>query len=74
MIFSDEITIGLNIVKRLVWNLPGKQKIVRTVRHSTKVNVWGCFSSQGFACIICFKQNFDAELICDIYKRDTARK
>ena len=25
-------------------------------------NVWGCFSSQSFARIVCFKQNFYAEL------------
>ena len=43
----------------------------RTVKHSTKVNVWTCFSSQGFGGIVCFKQNFNAELIYDIYKRDT---
>ena len=38
MIFSDETTIRLNTVKGLVWNLTGKKKILRTVKHSTKVN------------------------------------
>ena len=36
-----------------------------------------CFSSQGFDRIVGFKQNFNAELMCDIYKRGllpTARK
>ena len=28
VIFSDETTIRLNSVKGLVWNLPGKKKIV----------------------------------------------
>ena len=45
----------------------------RTVKHSIKVNVWAYFSNQGFARIVCFKQN----LICDIYKHGllpTARK
>ena len=46
-----------------------KKKIVRKVKHSSKVNIWGCFSSQGFVRIICFKQNINAELICDIYER-----
>jgi transposase len=41
VIFSDETTIRLNSVKGLVWNLPGKKKIVRTVKHPIKVNVWG---------------------------------
>jgi transposase len=77
VIFSDETTIRLNSVKGLVWNLPGKKKIVRTVKHPIKVNVWGCFSNKGFGCIVCFKQNLNAELMCDIYKHGllpTAKK
>ena len=45
--------------------------------NSNKVNVWCCFSSQDFGGIVDFKQNFSAELMCDIYKRSllpTARK
>jgi transposase len=68
VIFSDETTIRLNSVKGLVWNLPGKKKVVRTVKHSIKVNVWDCFSSQGFGRIVCFKENLNAELMCHIYK------
>ena len=74
VIFSDETTIRLNAVKRLVWNLSGKKKIGRTVKHSIKENVWGCFSSQSFARIVCFKQNFNAESMCDIDKRGCCRK
>ena len=48
VIFSDETTIRLNSVKGLVWNFPEKKKVVRTVKHPIKVNVWGCFSSKGF--------------------------
>jgi transposase len=68
VIFSDETTVRLNSVKGLVWNLPGKKKVVRTVKHPIKVNVWGCFSSQGFGRIVCFKENLNAELMCNIYK------
>ena len=32
------------------------------------MNIWGCFSSQGFARIVCFKQNLNVEFICAIYK------
>jgi len=77
VIFTDETTIRLNSVKGLVWNLPGKKKIVRTVKHPIKVNVWGCFSSKGFGRIVCFNENLNAELMCDIYKYGllpTARK
>ena len=42
---------------------------MRTVKHPIKVNVWDCFSSKGFCRIICFKQNLNAELMCDTYKR-----
>ena len=74
MIFSDETTIRLNTVKRLIRNSPGKKKITRAVKYSTKVNVGGCFSTQGSTCIVCFKQNFNAKLICDIYKRGTVQQ
>ena len=77
MIFSDETTVRLNSVKGLVWNLPGKKKVVRTVKHPIKVNVWGCFSSRGFGRVVCFRQNLDSKFLCDIYKRGllpTARK
>jgi transposase len=69
VIFSDEMTVYLNRMKRRVWNLPGGKKVIRTVKHPVKVNVWGCFSSKGFGRIICFEKNLNAEKMCDIYKR-----
>lgn len=77
VIFSDETTIRLNSVKGCLWNLPGRKKVIRTVKHSAKVNVWGCFSSRGFGRIICFKEKLNSKLMCNIYKRGllpTARK
>lgn len=77
MIFSDETTVRLNSVKGFVWNIPGKKKVVQTVKYPIKVNVCGCFSSKGFGRIVCFKENLNAELMCDIYKHGllpTARK
>ncbi|CAF3421339.1 unnamed protein product [Rotaria socialis] len=68
VIFSDETTVRLNSVKGLVWNFSGNKKVVRTVKHTIKVNVWGCFSSKGFGRIICFGQNLDAKFMCSIYK------
>ena len=73
---SDETTIRLNCVTRLLWNLPRK-KIMRTVKHPIKVNVSGYSSSKGFDRIVCFKQNLNAGLMCDVSKRGlvpTARK
>ncbi len=69
VIFSDETTAYLNRMKRRVWNLPGKKKFIRTVKHPVKVNVWGCFSSKIFGRIMCFKKNLNAKLMCDICKR-----
>ena len=53
------------------------KKVLRTVKHPIKINVWGCFSSQCFCRIVCFKQNPNTEFMCDIFKLDllpTARK
>ncbi|CAF1411317.1 unnamed protein product [Rotaria magnacalcarata] len=75
--FSDETTIPMNSVKGPVWNLPGKKKVVRTVKHPIKVNVWACFSARGFSRVVCFKENLNADLMCHIYKYGllpTARK
>lgn len=77
VIFTDETTVRLNHVKGFVWNLPGRKKVIRTVKHPVKVNVWGCFSSRGFGRIVCFPQNLNAKFMCAIYKRGllaTARK
>ena len=49
--------------------LTWKKKVVRTVKHLVKVNIWGCFSSKGFGRVVCFKESLNAELMCDIYKR-----
>ena len=77
VIFSDETTIRMNSVKGLVWNLPGKKKVVQTIKHPIKVNVWGCFSARGFGRVVCFNENLNADLMCDINKYGllpTARK
>ena len=74
MIFSEAITIRLDTVKELVWNLPEKKKIARTVKHSTNVDIWACFSCQSFDRIVCFKRNLNAEFMCGTYKRGTVRK
>jgi hypothetical protein len=67
----------MNSVKGMVWNLPRKKKVVRTVKHPIKVNVWGYFLSKGFGRIVCFKQNLNADYMCKIYQYgllSTARK
>ena len=48
IIFSDEATVRQNPLKRHVWHLPGKRKVVGTVKNPIKMNVWDCFSSSGY--------------------------
>jgi len=43
VIISDETSIRMNLVKELVWNLPGRKNVVRTVKYPVKVNVWVAF-------------------------------
>ena len=62
-------TVRLNQLKRCVWNLPGKRKVFRTVKYPIKVNIWGCFSCNGFGRICCFRENLKVDLLCRIYKR-----
>ena len=69
VIFYDETTVRLNCVKGLLWNLLGKKARANCQAHPIKVNVWGCFSSKGLGCMICFKQNLNVELMYDISKR-----
>ena len=69
IIFSDETTVRLNQLKRCVCNLPGKRKVFRTVEYPIKVNIWGCFSCNGFGRMCCFRENLKADLLCRIHKR-----
>ena len=68
VIFSDEVTVHLNPLKRHVWHLSRKRKVVWTVKNLIKVNVWDCFSSSGFGHIYCFRENLSDDLLCKIYK------
>jgi transposase len=69
VLFTDESTFYLNRPAGKTWNLPGKRKVVRTVKHPAKVHVWGCFSASGFGEIFCFQRNLDAKFMCTIYEK-----
>ena len=62
VVFSDKTTVRLNSLKRHVWHLLGKRKVVRTVKTPIKVNVWGCFAGSRFGRIYCFRGNLNAGL------------
>lgn len=68
VIFTDESTVRLKPVRIRVWRKKGQYKVVRTMKESAKVNVWGCFSEKGFGRLFWFSQNLKKELMCEIYK------
>ena len=41
----------------------------RSVKHSPKVQVWGCFSASGFGKLFCFQRNLNAEFMYTIYEQ-----
>ena len=68
-IFTDESTFFLFSNKHKIWQPRGARKVFRTVKHPTKVHVWGCLSENGFGELYCFTSNLNAQLLCKIYKK-----
>src|ERR1700722_1470897 len=68
VIFTDEKTFELGKKRRKVWRFPGTIKIVRTVKHPLKLQVWGCFSKNGFGQLISFRHNLTGAFMCKIYE------
>ena len=60
---SDETIIRLHTSRKFSWQRPGERTIARTVKFSLKVNVWGCFSEQGFGRICCFTRDLNSEFL-----------
>ena len=48
VIFADESTFTLQAHKKKRWIRRGSIRILQTVKHPSKVHVWGCISSNGF--------------------------
>lgn len=69
VIFTDESTFQLYTHKTMVWHSPLRRSVTRTVKHSGKVHVWGCFCSKGFGKLIIFTGNMNAEFLIEIYKK-----
>ena len=68
IIFTDEATIFQFSKPKKVWRKKDEIIKVATVKHSAKVNIWGCFSEKGFGQIYCFRNNLNADQLCHIYK------
>lgn len=43
--------------------------ILSTVKHPSKINVWGCFSQCNFCCLELLIENLDAKKMVKIYQR-----
>ena len=68
VIFTDETIFSQFGKPKKVWWSNGEIIKVPTVKHSAKVNVYGCFSEKGFRSIYCYTENLDANLLSTIYK------
>jgi transposase len=69
VLFTDETTINVNVRRKKVWHKPGKKLVIRTVKHPTKVHIWGCLSSVGFGNCYVFSENLNADLLLKIYSK-----
>ena len=69
VIFTDEATFELNCQVTRAWQLPGKPKIYRTVKHPPKVSVWGCFSSKGFGKLVIISGILESKQMVEVYKK-----
>lgn len=67
--FSDECTFRAFYYRRRLWKKKGQIKVVRTVKHGPKANVWGCFSASGFGSLNMIDGNLNKEKMLAIYKK-----
>jgi transposase len=69
VIFTDESSFELNCQVTRAWQIRGKPKIYHTVKHPTKVNVWGCFSSRGFGKLVIISGILESKQMVEIYEK-----
>ena len=62
---GDETMIRLHTSRKFSWQRPGERRIAQTVKFSLKVNVWDCFSEQGFESIFCFTCDLNSGFLCN---------
>ena len=69
VVFTDESTFRYNQCINRLWKRKGEHKIVRVVKSSTKVNLYGSFSARGFGKLVIFTGNLTGKKLVQIYKR-----
>ena len=70
LVASDETMIRLHTSRKFNWQRPDERRIARTVKFSLKVNIWGCFSKQGFGRICYFTRDMNSEFLCNLIYRN----
>ena len=69
VIFTDESSFWAWPFLLKAWSTKSNRILQRTVKHSVKVHVWGCFSKRGFGCLFLFTDNLNAEKMRTIYQK-----
>lgn len=67
-IFTDESTFYLYESKGPSWGYKNKRDIELKKTHPLKLNVWGCFSKNGFGKLYFFEEILESNLMIKIYK------
>lgn len=77
VIYTDESSFWLSNPLTHTWSTAKNRTVVRTVKHSAKVHVYGAFCEAGFGKLTVFTGNLNAQRMCELYKSTllpTARK
>jgi len=69
IIYSDESTFRVTYHRRRIWKRRGQVRVIRTVKHPAKINLWGCFSAAGFGKLGLVVGNLKAPQLIKLYKR-----
>ena len=69
VIYTDETTIRLASPIQKIWRKRRGKLFLRRFKKYEKINIWGCFTINGFGKIILFKKNLNAKLLLEIYKK-----
>lgn len=68
VICTDEASFWLSNPLTHTWSSAGNRTVVRTVKHSQKVHVYGCFCEAGFGKLTVFTGLLNKERMLKLYK------
>lgn len=67
VIYMDESSFWLSNQRTRTWSSAENRTLVRTVKHSQKVHIYGAFSEAGFGQLTAFTSNLNAVSMCNLY-------